>query len=99
MPTSPAYLKGLVRRAGLRVHEVSCRFRYGDACNAALSLQSEVQADVMVLTRRSSPPIAGFVLDKAASRLLAMAQCDVLITAVTASNPVPLALPHRKLAA
>jgi len=88
-----------VRRAGLHVHDVSCRFRYGDACKAALSMQSEVQADVMVLTRRSSPPITGFVLGKTASRLLAMAQCDVLITAVTALNPVPLALPRPKLAA
>ena len=77
------FLKGLVRRAGLRVHDVSCRFRYGDGCHAALSLQSEVQADVMVLTRRSSSaPSTDFVLDKTASRLLALAPCDVLITAV-----------------
>ena len=94
------FLKGLVRRAGLRVHDVSCRFRYGDACQAALSLQSEVQADVMVLTRNgSSPPSTDFVLDKTATRLLALAPCDVLITAVSASKPVTLALPHSKLAA
>ena len=94
------FLKGLVRRAGLRVHDVSCRFRYGDGCHAALSLQSEVQADVMVLTRRSSSaPSTDFVLDKTMSRLLALAPCDVLITAVSASTPVLLALPHQKLAA
>jgi len=82
------------------VHDVSCRFRYGDACQAALSLQSEVQADVMVLTRNgSSPPSTDFVLDKTATRLLALAPCDVLITAVSASKPVTLALPHSKLAA
>jgi len=98
-PSIVRYLKGLVHRAGLRVHDVSCRFRYGDACKAVLSMQSEVQADVMVLARRNSPPISGFVLGKTASRLLAMAQCDVLITAVTASTPMPLALPHPKLAA
>ena len=62
-------------------------------------MQAEVQADVMVLTRRADPASRGFVLGKMASRLLAIAQCDVLITAGTAWNPVPLALASPKLAA
>jgi nucleotide-binding universal stress UspA family protein len=90
------YLRGLVRRAGLRVHDVSCRFRFGDACKAALAMQSEVHADVMVLTRRRSPSIAGFVLGKSASRLLATAPCDVLITAVTAAQPERPVQPRRR---
>ena len=94
-----AYLRTLVHRAGLRVQDVSCRFRYGDACKAALSMQAEVQADVMVLTRRGDTTTRAFVLGKMASRLLAIAQCDVLITAGTAANPIPLALPSPRLAA
>lgn len=93
------YLRSLVHRAGLRVQDVSCRFRYGDACKAALSMQAEVHADVMVLTRRSNPASGTFVLGKMARRLLAIAQCDVLVTAGIAFNPVPLALPCPKLAA
>jgi len=93
------YLRSLVRRAGLRGQDVSCRFRYGDACKAALSMQAEVQADVMVLTRRRSPAIETFVLGKVATRLLAIAQCDVLITTGATLTPMLLALSSPKLAA
>jgi len=81
------------------VQDVSCRFGYGDACKAALSMQAEVEADVMVLTRRGNATMRAFVLGKMASRLLAIARCDGLITAGTGFNPVPLALPSPKLAA
>lgn len=94
-----AYLRSLAHRAGLRAQDVSCRFRYGDACKAALSVQAEVQADVMVVTRRSNAVPGTFMLGKMASRLLAIAPCDVLITAGIAFDPVPLALPSPKLAA
>lgn len=94
-----AYLRSLVHRAGLHVHDVSCRFRYGDACKAASSMQADVQADLLVLTRRWNPTTGAFVLGKMASRLLAIAQCDVLITAGIAFDSAPLALPPPKLAA
>ena len=93
------YLRSLVRRAGLRVQDVSCRYRYGDACKVALSMQAEVQADVIVLTRRRNPDIETFVLGRMASSLLAIAQCDVLITAPASWNPMALALPSPRLAA
>jgi nucleotide-binding universal stress UspA family protein len=91
------YLRSLVRRAGLE--DVSCRYGYGDACKVALSMQAEVRADVMVLTRRRDPEVETFVLGRMAARLLAIAQCDVLITAAAPSDPIALALPAPKLAA
>ncbi|MEO8524443.1 MAG: universal stress protein [Caldimonas sp.] len=74
------YLKALAARAQVSTKNVAFRLAYGDAWRAVLSIQDEVDAQVVVVMKRKSTPLADFILGSTLRRLLTRLRCDVLIT-------------------
>ena len=88
-------LRGLAMRAGLRAQDLPCRFGHGDPWRAVLAIQDEVDADVMVLTKRRASAIADFMLGSTVRRLLGTSPCDVLVIPAEAQKSVRPA-PHSR---
>jgi nucleotide-binding universal stress UspA family protein len=77
------YLKGLAARAQISTKGVALRLAYGDAWRAVVSLQDEVDAQVVVMMKRKGTSLADFVLGSTVRRLLSRLRCDVLVTPAT----------------
>jgi nucleotide-binding universal stress UspA family protein len=80
------WMQGLVARAGLDPAAVVCRVAYGDAWSSTLALQEELAADALVLMKRPVHGFTDFVWGSTVRRLLALAECDVLV--VQPDSPV-----------
>ena len=77
------YLKALATRAQVSTKSVALRLAYGDAWRAVLSLQDEVDAQVVVMMKRKSTSLADVILGSTVRRLLSRLRCDVLVTPAT----------------
>ncbi len=73
------YLRALAERAQVSTRNVAFRLAHGDACRAVLSIQDEVDAQVVVLMKRNPASLAGSILGSTVRRLLTRLRCDVLI--------------------
>ncbi len=74
------YLKALAARAQVSTRNVALRLAYGDATRAVLSMQDEVDAQVVVMTKRKTTSLADFIPGSTLRRLLGRLRCDVLLT-------------------
>ena len=81
------YLKALAARAQVSTKGVAFRLGYGDAWRAVMSIQDEVDAQVVVMMKRKATSLADFILGSTVRRLLTRLQCDVLITPEHSRNP------------
>ena len=81
------YLKALAERAQVSTRRVAYRLAYGDAWRAVLSIQDEVDAQVVVMMKHKATSLADFILGRTVRRLLARLRCDVLVTPATLRNP------------
>jgi len=81
------YLKALAARAQVSTKGVAFRLGYGDAWRAVMSIQDEVDAQVVVMMKRKATSLADFILGSTVRRLLTRLQCDVLITPDHSRNP------------
>jgi nucleotide-binding universal stress UspA family protein len=77
------YLKALASRARVATTRVAFRLAFGDAWRAVVSIQDEVDAQVVVLTKRKGALLADFILGSTVRRVLAGLRCDVLVTPAT----------------
>lgn len=82
------YLKALAARAQVSTKNVAFRLAYGDAWRAVLSMQDEVNAQVVVVIKRKATSLADFILASTVRRLLTRLRCDVLITPANADSRV-----------
>ncbi len=92
------YLKALAALAQISTKNVAFRLGYGDAWRAVLSIQDEVDAQVVVMMKRKATPIADFILGSTVRRLLTRLSCDVLLAPPAPTGPVSgarVALPVR----
>ena len=69
----------LAARAQISTKNVAFRLGYGDVWRAVLSIQDEVDAQVVVMMKRKATPIADFILGSTVRRLLTRLSCDVLL--------------------
>jgi len=74
------YLKALAARAQVSTKSVAFRLAYGDAWRAVLSLQDELDAQVVVMMKRKPTALADFIPGSTVRRLLTKLRCDVLLT-------------------
>jgi len=74
------HLKDLAARAQVSTKNIGYRLAYGDAWRAVLSVRDEMDAQVVVVTRRNTSALADFILGSTVRRLLARLPCDVLVT-------------------
>jgi len=81
------HLKALAARAQISTNGVAFRLGYGDAWRAVLSIQDEVEAQVVVMVKRRTTALADSILGGTVRRLLTRLQCDVLITPEQSPNP------------
>ena len=81
------YLKALAARAQVSTNGVAFRLGHGEAWRAVLSIQEEVDAQVVVVMKRKATSLADFILGSTVRRLLTRLQCDVLITPDHSRNP------------
>ena len=82
------YLQALTARAQVSTKSVALRLEYGDAWRAVLSIQDEVDAQVVVMMKRKATSLADFILGSTVRRLLIRLQCDVLVTPEQSRNPL-----------
>jgi nucleotide-binding universal stress UspA family protein len=82
------YLKALAARAQVSAERVAFRVAFGDASRAVLSMQAEMNAQVVVMMKRKTTALADFILGSTVRRLLPKLQCDVLLTPEQTSSPV-----------
>lgn len=78
-----SHLKAVAERAQVSTKDVAFRLAYGDAWRAVLSIRDEVDAQVVVLTKRRATSLAESILGSTVRRLLTGLHCDVLITPAT----------------
>jgi len=81
------YLRDLAAHAHVSTKNVAFRLAYGDAWRAVLSIQDEVDAQVVVTTKRKATSLADSILGSTVRRLLTKLQCDVLVTPDHSCNP------------
>jgi len=81
------YLEALAARAQVSTKSVAFRLAYGDAWRAVLSIQDEVDAQVVVMMKRKATSLADFILGSTVRRLLTKLPCDVLVTPEHSRNP------------
>ena len=81
------YLKALAARAQVSAESVAFRVAFGDASRAVLSIQAEMNAQVVVMMKRKSTALADFILGSTVRRLLPKLSCDVLLTPEHPSSP------------
>ena len=74
------YLEALAVRAQVSAKNVAFRIAHGDACRAVLSIQDEVDAQVVVMMKRKAASLTEFILGRTVRRLLTKLRCDVLVT-------------------
>ena len=74
------YLKALAARAQISTKSVAFRLAYGDAWRAVLSVQHELDAQVVVMMKRKPTALADFIPGSTVRRLLTRLRCDVLLT-------------------
>ena len=86
------YLKALAARAQVTTQRISFRLAFGDPWRTVLSIQNEVDAQVVVLMKRKTTALADFILGSTVRRLLPKLGCDVLLTPENTRSP---AVPRR----
>ena len=80
------YLKSLATRAQVSTKNVAFRLAYGDAWRAVLSIQDEMDAQVVVMMKSKATSLADFILGSTVRRVLSRLRCDVLVTPTDASK-------------
>jgi len=83
------YLKAVAARAQVSTKNVAFRLAYGDAWRAVLSIQDEVDAQVVVMMKRKATSLTDFILGSTVRRLLSRLRCDVLVTPAHAGKALP----------
>ena len=81
------YLKALAARAQVSTNGVAFRLGHGEAWRAVLSIQEEVDAQVVVVMKRKATSLADFILGSTVRRLLTKLRCDVLVTPEHSRSP------------
>ena len=81
-----SYLKALAADAQVSTKNVVLRLAYGDAWRAVLSIQDEVDAQVVVMMKRRATSLADFIPGSTLRRLLSRLRCDVLLTPASSLN-------------
>ena len=74
------YLKALAARAEVSTKSVAFRLAFGDAWRAVLSMQNELDAQVVVMMKREASALVDFIPGGTVRRLLSRLRCDVLLT-------------------
>jgi len=93
------YLKALAARAQVSTKSVAFRLAYGDAWRAVLAIQGELDAHVVVMTKRKPTALADFIPGSTVRRLLTRLRCDVLLTPEQArSRPATGQIPSEERA-
>ena len=95
-----SHLKALAARAQVSTRNIAFRVAHGDAWRAVLSIQDEVDAQVVVMMKHKATPLADFILGSTVRRLLTRLHCDILVAPATrgshlsevevAPRPLPL---------
>jgi nucleotide-binding universal stress UspA family protein len=74
------YLKALAARAEVSTKSIAFRLAYGDAWRAVLSMQNELDAQIVVMMKREASALIDFIPGGTVRHLLTRLRCDVLLT-------------------